>query len=181
MECGPTGSFVHRILQARILEWVALPSSRGSSWPRDQTHISCIAGWFFTCWATWQVPSYCGRNYYFLLRFLVLFFFFFSQVTCGYWVTFFGQQNMSPNEVYHSSTEAFKNWYALSLAVEARGIMAVLQEQSSLWCSASTLKTVPWRAAQTHRVLSVNKKLTYDGLGYWDLVAGGWGGQDLLA
>jgi len=36
------------ILQARILEWVAIPSSRGSSQPRDQTQVSCIAGIFFT-------------------------------------------------------------------------------------------------------------------------------------
>ena len=40
------------ILQARILEWVAMPSSRGSSWPRDRTQVSCIAGGFFTVWAT---------------------------------------------------------------------------------------------------------------------------------
>ena len=39
---------VHAILQARILEWVALPFSRGSSQPRDQTQVSCIAGRFFT-------------------------------------------------------------------------------------------------------------------------------------
>ena len=37
-----------RILQARILEWVAIPFSIGDSQPRDQTHISCIAGGFFT-------------------------------------------------------------------------------------------------------------------------------------
>ena len=45
MNCKPPGSSVHGILQARILEWVAMPSSRGSSWPRDRTHIfyvSCI-------------------------------------------------------------------------------------------------------------------------------------------
>ena len=40
------------ILQARILEWVAMFSSRGSSQPRDQTQVSHIAGWFFTIWAT---------------------------------------------------------------------------------------------------------------------------------
>ena len=40
------------ILQARILEWVAMPSSRGSSQPRDQTQVSLIAGRFFTIWAT---------------------------------------------------------------------------------------------------------------------------------
>ena len=40
------------ILQARILEWVAMPSSRGSSPPRDRTRVYCIAGGFFTVWAT---------------------------------------------------------------------------------------------------------------------------------
>jgi len=44
----PPGSSVHGILQARILEWVAMPFSRGSSQPRDQTQVSCIAGRFFT-------------------------------------------------------------------------------------------------------------------------------------
>ena len=42
----------HEILQARILEWVAFPFSRGSSQPRDQTQVSCIAGGCFTVWAT---------------------------------------------------------------------------------------------------------------------------------
>ena len=51
MDCSPPGSSVHGILQARILEWVAISSSRGSSPPRDQKCIccvSCIAGGFFT-------------------------------------------------------------------------------------------------------------------------------------
>ena len=52
MDCSPSGSSVHGILQARILEWVAMPSSRGSSWPRGQIPFSCIAGRFFTIWAT---------------------------------------------------------------------------------------------------------------------------------
>ena len=42
---------VHEILQAKILEWVAFPFSRGSSQPRDQTQLSCIASRFFTNWA----------------------------------------------------------------------------------------------------------------------------------
>ena len=50
MDCSPPGSSVHGILQARILEWVAIPFSRGSSWPRDWTCVSCIAGRFFTIW-----------------------------------------------------------------------------------------------------------------------------------
>ena len=48
MDCCLTGSSVQGILQARILEWVVTPSSRGSSQPRDQTCISCMAGGFFT-------------------------------------------------------------------------------------------------------------------------------------
>ena len=43
MNCSPPGSSVHGILQARILEWVAMPSSRGSSQPRDWTRVSCAA------------------------------------------------------------------------------------------------------------------------------------------
>ena len=46
------GYIVHRILQARILEWVASPFSKGFSQPRDWTQVSCIAGRFFTRWAT---------------------------------------------------------------------------------------------------------------------------------
>ena len=45
--CDPPGSSVHGILQARILEWVAMPSSRRSSQPRDQTQVSCTAGRLF--------------------------------------------------------------------------------------------------------------------------------------
>ena len=52
MDCSLPGSSIHRILQARILEWVAISFSRGSSWPRDRTRVSCIAGRFFTVWAT---------------------------------------------------------------------------------------------------------------------------------
>ena len=52
MNWSPPGSSVHGILQARILEWVAIPFSRGSSWPRDWTCVSCIAGRFFTVWVT---------------------------------------------------------------------------------------------------------------------------------
>ena len=51
-DCSPSGSSAHRILQERILEWVAIPFSRGSSQPRDQTRFSCIIGRFFTVWVT---------------------------------------------------------------------------------------------------------------------------------
>ena len=58
MDCNPPGSSVHGILQAKILEWVAIPFSKGTSWPRDQTWVSCTAGRFFIVWVTsepWKI------------------------------------------------------------------------------------------------------------------------------
>ena len=57
MDCRAPGSSVHGILQTRILEGVAMPSSRGSSQPRDQTSVSSIAGGFFIYWATGEPPG----------------------------------------------------------------------------------------------------------------------------
>ena len=56
MDCSPPDSSVHGILQARILEWVAIPFSRRSSWPRNRTQVSCITGGFFTLWAIGEAP-----------------------------------------------------------------------------------------------------------------------------
>ena len=56
--CHPMDSSVHGIFQARILRQVAIPFSRGSSQPRDWTQASCIAGRFFTVWATREAPFY---------------------------------------------------------------------------------------------------------------------------
>ena len=61
MDCSPPGSSVHGILQTRIVEWVAIPFSRGSSRPRDQTQVYCIAGRFFTIWATREAPTITER------------------------------------------------------------------------------------------------------------------------
>ena len=62
MDRSPSFSSLCGILQARILEWVAMPSSRGSSWPRDGTQVSRIAGGFFTVWATretqYEIPLF---------------------------------------------------------------------------------------------------------------------------
>ena len=65
MDCSPSGPSVHEILQAGILEWVAMPFSRESSQPRDQTWVSCMAGRFFTIWATWEAQKLmrCTENY----------------------------------------------------------------------------------------------------------------------
>ena len=56
---SPPGSSVHGFLQARILEWVAMPSSRESSPPRGRTQVSHIASRFFTVWATREAPPMC--------------------------------------------------------------------------------------------------------------------------
>ena len=52
MDSSQPGSSIHEIFQARILEWGAISFSRGSSWPRDRTWVSCIVGRHFTIWAT---------------------------------------------------------------------------------------------------------------------------------
>ena len=57
MDCGSLGSSAHGILQARILQWVAFPFSRGFPKPRDWTQVSCIAGRVFTNWAAREAHS----------------------------------------------------------------------------------------------------------------------------
>ena len=57
MDYSPPGSSVHGILQARIPERFAISSSRGSSWPRDGTCISCIGRQILYHWATWEAPK----------------------------------------------------------------------------------------------------------------------------
>ena len=52
MDCSLPGSSVHGISQARILEWVAISFSSGSSWPRGWMHVSCIGRWVLYHWAT---------------------------------------------------------------------------------------------------------------------------------
>ena len=66
-DCSLPGFSVHGILQARILEWIAIPFSRGTSQPRNRTLVSCMAGRFFTIWAkvnlhfqSWFVPISLG-------------------------------------------------------------------------------------------------------------------------
>ena len=58
MDCRPPGFSVHGIFQARILEWIATSSSRGSSRPSDQTRVSCVScigRWILYHWTTWQI------------------------------------------------------------------------------------------------------------------------------
>ena len=72
MDCSLPGSSIHGILQARILEWVAISFSRGSSQPRDWTWISRNTGRHFTIWTTREAHflsfTWCDYNIYLLLR-----------------------------------------------------------------------------------------------------------------
>ena len=51
MDCNPPGSSIHGIFWAKILERVAISFSKGSSWPRDQSHVPCPSRWILCCWA----------------------------------------------------------------------------------------------------------------------------------
>ena len=72
MDCSPSGSSVHGILQARILEGIAISFSRVSSWPRDRTRISLTVDRRFTVWATREVPVECITESNFLALWLLL-------------------------------------------------------------------------------------------------------------
>ena len=72
MDCSPPGSSIHGMLGVRILEWVAISFSRGSSWPRDQTLVSGTAGRFFPVWATREAQKWWLQNDYCLWLMLKL-------------------------------------------------------------------------------------------------------------
>ena len=63
MDCSPPSSSVHGILQARILEWVAISFSRGSSQPRERIQVSCILGRHFNLWATREALFHHPLNF----------------------------------------------------------------------------------------------------------------------
>ena len=60
MDCSLPGSSVHVIFQARILEWVAISSFKGFSWPRDWTQVSRTASKFFTVWASREASKWAN-------------------------------------------------------------------------------------------------------------------------
>ena len=68
IDCSPPGSSVHGILQGRILEWVVMPSSRGSSPPWDWTQVFCFAGGIFTIWATREALCLSVETFYLVLQ-----------------------------------------------------------------------------------------------------------------
>ena len=94
MDCSLPGSSVHGILQARILEWVAMSFSRESSWPRDRTQVSHIAGRFFTIWATrgFSQNKYTIFKWVFSFTMWTKFFTLVVRYWCPSWQTLFRNQ-----------------------------------------------------------------------------------------
>ena len=67
MDSSPSGASVHGIIQARILEWVAIASARGSSWLRDRTWVSCIGSQVLYCCATWEAHIFAQGSAFLLV------------------------------------------------------------------------------------------------------------------
>ena len=127
MDCSPPGSSVHGILQARILQWVAIPFSRGSSPPRDRTWFSSVAVRFFTV----EPP---GKPHYSVLKILSLLMGFSRQ---EYWSGL-----PFPSPVDHSlselSTMTLMYWVALHGMVHSfidldKAVIHVISLLSFLW------------------------------------------------
>ena len=91
MDCSLSGSSALGILQARILEWVTIPFSRGPSWPRDVTQVSLIAGGFFTNSATREAQEYWSG--YPILSPGDLIFKILQSLFCGVVYSLFGEGN----------------------------------------------------------------------------------------
>ena len=87
MDCSLSGSSIHGIFQARVLEWVAISFSRESSRPRDQIGASCIAGRHFTTWTTREAPTWP------LIEHIIDQEIFAENKACGRWFLFSLAQN----------------------------------------------------------------------------------------
>ena len=95
MDCSPPGSSVHGILQARIQ--VVIPFSRGSSQPREQTQVSCIAGRFFTIWSPGK-PLILSIYVFLRFSFLVYLFWLYGYL-CNSWLSLYVVQSLQ--ECWH--------------------------------------------------------------------------------
>ena len=130
-DCSPPYSSVPGILQARILEWVAMPSSRVSSWPRDWTHVSCVSNigrWILYCRTTWKTLSTsrnAKRQWTGLLCFLI------TPVTMWY-ISFLLISHW--REVVHGQTW-IESWaeVVLSWATTCQICIYIVEEWTQVW------------------------------------------------
>ena len=137
--CDPMDYTVHGILQARILEWVAFPFSRGFSQPRDGTQISLTAGGFFTSWAT-RKPKNPGMGSLFLLQQI-----FptqkFKQISCtaGRFFTNWAIRNPRVQKLYADSAKKSISGYGHS---QGAGVVVLIQGAGHCCLNGSIL----WQA-----------------------------------
>ena len=122
MDCSLSGFSVHGIFQARVLEWIAVSFSRGSSWPRNRTRVSCIAGRRFTVWATRE--AYQG---YMSLIFQTSFILTTNQAICHFpWdclhILTSGPFPFRTKWMIRCAAQSFAPWEAFCLALSFRAI-----------------------------------------------------------
>ena len=115
MDCSSPRSSVHGILQARILEWVAIPFSRVCSWPRNWTWISCNAGRFFTIWATREAQKMFSRRKKSKLKGEKLCIIFFKKILCRAQVFYYSPIAIWPNT--HFFETLLSSWRSPSLSM----------------------------------------------------------------
>ena len=141
MDCRPPGSSVHGILQARILEWVAIPYSRGSSRPRDQTWISHIAGRFFTIWAT--------REAHHLTYFLHIYFESMSVCVCVWPLKFYSLHKFDLSNSIINSAKSFQSCPTLCNPIDGSSpgspIPGILQARTLEWVAISFSNAGKWK------------------------------------
>ena len=143
MDCSPPGFSVHRILQARILEWVPIISSRGSPWPRDWILVSYIAGRFFTVWATREahfllyIPCH-NKN----MKKLILIAMMWLEYTqaCGIFKLKLGKSRETKDELI--TVPLTLNYYVRNSAQSPKQKFSALQELSSFYYSLLSLTNI---------------------------------------
>ena len=129
IDCSPPGSSVHGTLQARILEWVTMHSSRKSSWPRDWTWNSCFAGRFFIAESLGR-PINCFIQAEFFGKIKELIYFWTAPREKKKKSEFQGEALFTPFPVIHS-TQGFalsiKLWIDMTCAAPEQKILGALQ------------------------------------------------------
>ena len=139
-DCSPPGFSVHRILQARILEWVPIISSRGSPWPRDWILVSYIAGRFFTVWATREahfllyIPCH-NKN----MKKLILIAMMWLEYTqaCGIFKLKLGKSRETKDELI--TVPLTLNYYVRNSAQSPKQKFSALQELSEAICNQTPI------------------------------------------
>ena len=165
MACSPPGSSVHGIFQARILEWVAISFSRGSSQPRDQTQVSCITGRCFNLWATREALGHMVVLFLVFKESSILS----SIVTvsiCSYHISH-GKAHFSPSIPYENCCGCFLSlshdqlfWDPMDYSLPGSSIHGASQATTLDWVAISFCRGSSWPGDQT-LVSSIGRQILY--------------------